>query len=199
MTGDLSGLARAPRGLGKGKGAWPATLASCLEGDATAWRQLHRQYHPVAVAFLRKLGTPEEELEDACQDVFVEMFRYLPRFRGEADPKTWLYRLCITQARRARSRRRVRRTLDVVLMRNPEAAPVASPSFCEQTARQRVDRALSQLSQSDRTVFVLFEMEGLPGAEVAQIVRCKEATLWRRLHYARERFRQALLQSEGAS
>lgn len=176
-----------------------ASLLRCVEGDPAAWRQLHRKYQPLAVAFLRKLGVQERDLDDACQDVFVEMFRYLPRFRGEADPKTWLYRLCITQARRARTRKRLRQALDLLLARSPEAAPVASPSFCELAARRRIDAALAQLSDGDRTVFVLFEMEGLPGEQVASIVGCKEATLWRRLHYARERFRRALLGSEEAA
>lgn len=195
VTGELATLAQEPRGVSDvdAASARQASLLRCVEGDAQSWRLLHRRYHPLAVAFLRKLGVPERELDDACQDVFLQMFRYLPGFRGEADPKTWLYRLCITQARRARTRVRLRKALDLLLARTPEVASVASPAFCEQAARRRIDRALAQLSAADRTVFVLFEMEGLPGEQVASIVGCKEATLWRRLHYARERFRQALL------
>src|SRR5688572_23722440 len=101
-------------------------LLRCVDGNRAAWRQLHRQYYPVAAAFLRKLGVQERDLDDACQEVFLQMFRYLPSFRGEADPKTWLYRLCITQARRARTRIRLRKALDLLLARSPEAAPLAS-------------------------------------------------------------------------
>jgi RNA polymerase sigma-70 factor, ECF subfamily len=196
VTGNRTALALEPQDGNEADfetAPLPAPLLRCVEGDPEAWRLLHRRYQPLAVAFLRKLGVQEADLDDACQDVFLELFRYLPRFRGEADPKTWLYRLCITQARRTRTRLRLRRALDVLLARNPEAANVASPAFCEQAARQRVDAALAQLSDGDRAVFVLFEMEGLAGEQVARIVGCKEATLWRRLHYARERFRQAVL------
>ena len=74
-----------------------ATLVHrCVSGEPDAWRALHTHYRPIAGAFLRKLGVEGEELEDACQEVFLQMFRYLPRFRGEAQIKTWLYRLCVT-------------------------------------------------------------------------------------------------------
>lgn len=200
VTGDIATLAHEPLAPEvELESARRASLRSCVEGDATSWRLLHRRYHPLAVAFLRKLGVPERDLDDACQDVFLQLFRYLPGFRGEADPKTWLYRLCITQARRTRTRARLRTALDLLLARSPEAAPLAQPAFSEHAARRRIDMALAQLSSGDRTVFVLFEMEGLPGEQVASIVGCKQATLWRRLHYARERFRQALLGAEEAT
>jgi RNA polymerase sigma-70 factor (ECF subfamily) len=173
-------------------------LLRCVEGDRAAWRQLHRQYYPVAAAFLRKLGVQERDLDDACQEVFLQMFRYLPRFRGEADPKTWLYRLCITQARRARLRHKVTSALEHVLAFLPLESLVSTPSLSEPAAQRRIDAALAALSARERSVFVLYEMEGMPGKEIASIVRCTEASLWRRLHYARQVFRQALAATEVA-
>jgi RNA polymerase sigma-70 factor, ECF subfamily len=195
VAAESSSLAQPPLGTQRRP---VEALLECIEGDATAWRELHRRYHPVGVAFLRKLGVQERDLDDACQDVFLELFRYLPRFRGEADPKTWLYRLCITQARRTRTRHRVRATVSRLLARAPEVWPEA-PDFCEHSARRRIDAALARLSENDRTVFVLFEMEGLPGEQVAEIVGCTVSSLWRRLHHARERFRAALLGAEEAA
>jgi RNA polymerase sigma-70 factor, ECF subfamily len=171
-------------------------LLRCVQGDRGAWRALHRQYYPVAAAFLRKLGVDERDLDDACQDVFLQMFRYLGSFRGEADTSTWLYRLCITQARRTRLRHRVTRTLQQVLAFVPRESLVSSASFCEPSAHRRIAAALDQLSEKERRVFVLYEMEGLPGKQVATIVGCTEATLWRRLHEARQVFRQALSATE---
>lgn len=172
-------------------------LLRCVEGDRGAWRQLHRQYYPVAAAFLRKLGVHERDLDDACQEVFLQVFRYLARFRGEADPKTWLYRLCITQARRARLRHKVTHALESVLMLSREAL-VSTPSFNEHAAQQRIEAALARLSEKERAAFVLYEMEGIAGKQIAAIIGCKEATLWRRLHYARQVFRAALEASEVA-
>ncbi len=170
-------------------------LLDCVQGDRTAWRHLHRRYYPVAAAFLRKLGVGERDLEDASQEVFLQMFRYLPRFRGQAELKTWLYRLCITQARRVRRRRRISDALEKLLSAAPEQAVVSEAGFCEQAARRRIEAALARLSTAERTALVLYEMEGLSGKEVAEILGCKEATLWRRLHYARKSFKRALEQT----
>jgi RNA polymerase sigma factor (sigma-70 family) len=176
----------------------PTLLLQCIEGDRAAWRRLHHQYYPVAAAFLRKLGLEERDLDDACQEVFIQMFRYLARFRGEADPKTWLYRLCVTQARRIRMRHGIQRTLSRLLLAAPEETLVSTPGFCEQRAQRRIAQALARLSEKERSAFVLYEMEGVPGKQVAEILGCKEATLWRRLHYARQIFRDALEASEAA-
>jgi RNA polymerase sigma-70 factor (ECF subfamily) len=167
-------------------------LRECVGGDEAAWRRLHRRSYPVAAAFLKKLGVRERDLEDAAQELFVEVFRYLPTFRGEAEFKTWLYRLCITQARRVRRRARISETLRTLLAMAPEEGLVSSPSLSEGAARSRIEGALSHLSDAERAVFVLYEMENVPGKQIAEIVGCPEATVWRRLHYARRGFKRAL-------
>ncbi|HEY4159455.1 MAG TPA: sigma-70 family RNA polymerase sigma factor, partial [Polyangiaceae bacterium] len=67
-----------------------------------------------------------------------------------------------------------------------------TPSLPEHVARARIEQALAQLSEGERTVFVLYEMEGVSGKEIAQIAEIPEASVWRRLHYARKRVRVAL-------
>ena len=81
-----------------------ALVPRVAAGEDTAWRAFHRHYYPIAAAFLRKLGVHEADMEDACQEVFLRTHRYLPSFRGEAQIKTWFYRLCATEATRVRRR-----------------------------------------------------------------------------------------------
>jgi RNA polymerase sigma-70 factor, ECF subfamily len=167
-------------------------VARCVEGDETAWRDLHRTYYPIAAAFLRKLGVGEGELADACQEVFVTLFRHLPTFRGESELKTWLYRLCATEAAKARRKTRLWGTMLRVLHREQEGEPTASLEWSQAQARKKVDEALDQMKADERLVFVLFEMEGLKGDQIANVVGCPVATVWRRLHYARRAFSEAL-------
>ena len=164
----------------------------CADGDAAAWRRLHRRYYPIAGAFLRKLGVRDRDIEDAAQEVFLQVHKYLPSFRRESELSTWLYRLCITQARVARRRARVTDALRRVLAIAPAHELVSSHSLAEDAARKRIESALSALPEGERAVFVLYEMEGLPGKQIAEIVKCPEATVWRRLHYARQAFRRAI-------
>lgn len=169
------------------------TLTSrCISGDPDAWRDFHRGYYPVAASFLRKLGVRDAEMEDACQEVFLQIFRYLPGFRGEAELTTWLYRLCATEAGRWRRRSRVMALLGGWLRGQAALQPAAGQEFDSGLARKRVEAALASLKPAERTVFVLFEMEGLSGEQIAGIVDCPVATVWRRLHYARQAFRESL-------
>mgnify|MGYP001551149608 CR=1 FL=1 len=173
-----------------------ALIGRCVAGDERAWRELYRAHYQAAGAFLRKLGVRERDLDDAMQDVFAELFRSLPRFRGEAQLRTWLYRLCATQARRARRFRAVSDVLGSLLGQTSEAA--TTQELPEDVARRRVSCALDRLSAAERLVFVLYELEGLSGEEIAPIAGCPTATVWRRLHYGRARFRAAI-EEEAAS
>lgn len=167
-----------------------ALVGRCVSGDDKAWRDLYRAHYPVAGAFLRKLGVKERELDDATQEVFVQLFRALPQFRGEAQLKTWLYRLCATQARRVRRWRTVTDTLGNWFGDNAPRSTLQE--FSEDSVLRQVGAALDQLSDTDRLVFVLYELEGLSGNDIAAIVGCPVTTVWRKLHYARQNFRAAV-------
>ncbi len=194
MTTEPRGRGRA-RGLVVGRSpAEQAVLVSrCLSGEADAWRAFHDRYQRVVAAYLRRLGVREGELEDACQEVFLQAFRYLPAFRGEAQLPTWLYRLCATEARKARQRRRQTAAAREALVRETERRPAgAGGEMSDRWAKQRLGAALEALTQGERLVFGLFEIRGLAGKEIAEIAGCPVATVWRRLHEARQTFRAAL-------
>jgi RNA polymerase sigma-70 factor (ECF subfamily) len=167
-----------------------ALVGRCVSGDEQAWRDLYRAHYPVAGAFLRKLGVKERELDDATQEVFVQLFRALPQFRGEAQLKTWLYRLCATQARRVRRWRAVSEALGSWFGDNAPRSTLQELS--DDSVLRQVSAALDRLSDTDRLVFVLYELEGMSGSEIAEIVGCPVTTVWRKLHYARQNFRAAV-------
>lgn len=159
-------------------------VARCRRGDGVAWRGLYDRYAPIVYRFLSAFGVPNEEREDACQEVFVAVYRSLARFRGEARLSTWIYRIAARHAGRIARRRKVRTLLSTLLVREPPTAPTPDPS--ERSERlQLLDEMVSKLSPKKRLVLVLFEIEGLPIEEVARIAGCPENTAWSRLHYAR--------------
>lgn len=166
-------------------------VARCVAGEDSAWRELHRTYYGVAWSFLARLGVPRGGLDDAVQEVFLEVFRNLASFRGEADFRTWLYCVCMTQARKARRKLRIKHILSQLFARTDVDDRVATQRLPDST-EQRIEAALAQLSEGERAVFVLYELEGIPGKDVAQMVGCSEASVWRRLHHARERFCAAI-------
>jgi RNA polymerase sigma-70 factor (ECF subfamily) len=160
----------------------------CAAGDLLAWQQLHRQYHSVVRAFLRRLGIRDRDVDDACQEVFVRLHRSLGSFRGESELKTWIYRVCVTEAGRLRRRLQAWEALRSVVAKDAEEPSVPGPEPSDFMLRQRVEAALGRMSAGDRAAFVLYELEGLSGKEVADVLGCPVATVWRRLHYARRTF-----------
>lgn len=145
--------------------------------------------------FLTALGVPPAEREDACQDVFLAIYKSLGRFRGESQLSTWIYRIAARGAGRSLERQRLRHLLASMLLREPEA-PLVDPS--EQADRLRLfQKMLDRLSPKKRLVFVLFEVENLPIEEIAEIVGCPANTAWSRLHHARREIAKMASRVEG--
>jgi RNA polymerase sigma-70 factor (ECF subfamily) len=186
---DAPGLAAAksPR-----TAAETVLLSRCIAGQRSAWSELYREYHPIAVAFLRHLGVGEEDLEDASQEVFARCHRALTSFRGEARFKTWFYRLCLTEASRFRRRNRIAHTIRQVIRESADDSVSAQMDATTHAIAQQVHSAISMMSSNNRKAFILYELEGLSGKRVAQLLGCPVATVWRRVHYARRAFRDAL-------
>jgi RNA polymerase sigma-70 factor (ECF subfamily) len=166
----------------------PDLLDRCIAGDRRAWSQLHREYRPVALTFLRRLGVGPRDLEDAGQEVFLQVFRYLATFERRADFRTWLYKLCISQA--ARVRRRAALLQPLVWLVGGEGA--SDPEWSQSRVAETVERALATLNDRQRAVFVLFELEGLSTDEVARTVGCPAATVRRQIQEARQKVERCL-------
>jgi len=163
-----------------------------VAGDHAAARDLHNEYAPIAIAFLRRLGTRPDEIEDACQEVFLRFFRHLAAFRGEALLKTWLFRLCATEARRVRRRRKLAAALAMSLEREPATRTVPPAIWSEGTIQLMVKRALDRMAPEQRDAFILFQVEGLTGKEVARIRRRSLPATFRRLYEAQRVVRETL-------
>jgi RNA polymerase sigma-70 factor (ECF subfamily) len=169
-----------------------SVIQRCVAGEDAAWRELHRELYPRAVSFLRQMGVYDPELDDVCQDVFVQVFRYLGRFQRRSELTTWLYKICVSQASRLRRRQKVARTLSAVFGAREASVAQASVEMPEGDLARRMLTAVAQLSPPHREVFVLYELQGLRGEQIAAIVACPLATVWSRLHYARLEFHRAV-------
>ncbi len=148
-----------------------------------------RWFHDVC-RWARALGGLHADVEDIAQEVFIVVRRKLDGFDG-AHPRAWLYR--ITQRtvsdyrRRAWFQRMVRPAADFL---NHLIDPAEGPRELVQLreAEQQVEDILRQMSRIRRTVFVLYEIEGYSGEEIAELEGVPVATVYTRLHHARREF-----------
>jgi RNA polymerase sigma-70 factor (ECF subfamily) len=158
-------------------------VARCCAGDRGAWRSLYERHSALVFRFLSALGVRDPEREDACQDVFLAVYRSLPSFRGEAQLSTWIYRITARTKGKMIQKRKLRSALTSTLTSEPLPAP---PDPTERAARSLLlDRMLDKLNPKKRLVLVLFELEGVPVEEIARIADCPTNTVWSRLHHAR--------------
>lgn len=164
-------------------------VARARDGDAAAWRRLYDRQFDYVFRIARRLGTPDEEAEDVAQEVFEVMLARLDQFRfGRLT--TWTFRITSNVVSEHHRRRRVRRAFEKLGVVAPaRSAPPTPERLAEsKSASVAVQRILERMSPKKREVFVLFELEGLSGAEVADQVGCPEGTVWTRLHHARKDF-----------
>jgi RNA polymerase sigma-70 factor, ECF subfamily len=180
-----------------GRGDPPGTaalVAGCCRGESQAQGALYRAYRSQILGHLYRLLGGPHDLEDALQDTFVEAFRSIGKFRGDAKLSTWLHGIAVHVALR-RLRRRSRQPRDAAMDEGARAADALQARTVE--ARRQVARVfaiLEHLPPKKRVVFVLHEIEGLPLTEIARMVGAPQITVRTRLHYARREFFQRVAQ-----
>lgn len=157
---------------------------------------IYRAHAQTVARWAARLAGPLLDPEDVVQEVFLIAQRLLPGFRGEAQVTTWLFRITRNVVRHRRRRARLWRLLrdagDDAARRAASQRPSPLEDLERLEAQATVYRVLDAMSDKYRTVFVLFEMEGLSGQEVAALMGQRLSTIWVWLHRARAQFLREL-------
>jgi RNA polymerase sigma-70 factor, ECF subfamily len=159
--------------------------------DALTFEEIYAQGFPHVVRWIRAFGGLDADLEDLAQETFVVVRRQLGKFDG-ANLAGWLYRITQRTVRDYRERAWFRRALgnrdDDRRARRNSIAPQADPSQVleHREAIRFLTQLLAKISDSHRTAFILFEIEGYTGEEIAQLEDVPLNTVWSRLHHARK-------------
>jgi RNA polymerase sigma-70 factor (ECF subfamily) len=172
----------------------------CLEraqrGEVAAFEQLARVHCDRLFAVALRLVGDRAEAEDVVQETLLRAWRGIGRFHGGSDIFTWLYRITVNEANRAREKgaRRPATTPfadeHLQLSGPPGDGPARRAEYRE--VRAALERALQQLPLAHRTAIVLRDIEGLSTREAANVVGVGEAAFKSRLHQARLKIRAAL-------
>lgn len=156
--------------------------------------QLFCTHAPFVWRVLRRYGVREQDLEDACQEVFLVVHRRQGDFEGRSSLRTWLYGIARKVA--SGSRRTLRSTpLAEALELESKVSALESDPEADLDRNRKLhwlNTALGQIDENQREVFVLYELESLTLAEVGEAVGCNETTALYRLEAARDKLRRAL-------
>lgn len=187
-------------------GAETRFLERLRAGDEAAFDRLVEERSGDIYALLYRLTEDAEEARDLTQETFLQAFRNIAGFRGEADLKTWLYRIAVNQARnrwRWWKRRRRDRTVSLDAPASEgQDAPLSSFIAADDEdperlamARERegiLIAALGTLRRMYREVIVLRDIEGLSYEEVAVALDLNIGTVKSRLSRGRLELRRRL-------
>lgn len=188
----------------------PSTDTALLErlkrGEAAAFERLVAERSGEVYALLYRLTADAEEARDLTQETFLRAFQSIGRFRGEANVKTWLYRIAVNQARnRWRWWRRKRRDATVSLdgsdrpeeqaladrLRNSAAVDPEQEALAHEREQQLYE-ALLDLKRSYREAVILRDVEGFTYEEIAETLQINVGTVKSRLSRGRLELRKRL-------
>ena len=166
----------------------------------TAFEAVMRQHNGRLFRVARAILKDDAEAEDALQDAYLEAYRHLGEFRGDAQLSTWLTRIVVNQS--LMRLRRQKRERVVVPFDGPEEreevdvadenAELPSSAAMRAEVRRVLERRIDELPVAFRTVFVMREVEDMTVDETAECLGIPPATVRTRLFRARSLLRTAL-------
>lgn len=190
--------ASSARGAAPAPGDEAGLVERAALGDAAAFRVLFQRHRgDVARLVYRMLSAPAD-LEDVVQEVFVQVYRSLKDFRGQAKLSTWIHRVTVNVVLMHRRSAKSRPVLTEEASSDIVADEVGTLPDEDTERRERIrafQRLLARLADKKRVVFVLHELEGLSPGEISDIVGAPVLTVRTRLFYARREL-EAMLPEE---
>jgi RNA polymerase sigma-70 factor (ECF subfamily) len=172
---------------------WPRepAVSAGQANTVGSFAALYDEWFGEVARWLRALGAPDADNEDLAQEVFLVVRRRLHDFDGR-NVAGWLYRIASRQVAAHRRRRWFRsvvgRRPTVELDELPDAAASPAVALEKKDEQRLLWRLVEQLGEKRRATFVLFEIEGYSGEEIAAVQGIPVATVWTRLHHARKEF-----------
>jgi RNA polymerase sigma-70 factor, ECF subfamily len=192
-------IAPDPTPRGRSTDEFDALLARAQAGDHKAFGALIADARPRALAVALKVLRNPDDAEDAVQEAFVKVWRYLDRFERRSSFSTWIHRIVMNASldflRRQGCRPEAHSESQEVADRNsPEPVDDETPehNLAQAQTGALVRAALSSLAPHHRQALTLREFEDRSYEEIAQASQCPIGTVMSRLHHARRKLADEL-------
>ncbi len=177
-------------------------IIEIAKGNQQAFRQLYEDFqtrvYNTSLSYLQNA----EEAEEACQDVFVEVYQSAGKFRSDAQVSTWIYRITINKCLdRIRYKQRQKRFAFITSILHKETGELLHdiPVFhhpgvaLEQKENAAtLFKAIKELPENQQTAFILKQAEGLPQKEIAEIMNMTEKAVESLMQRAKAGLRKSL-------
>ncbi|MDG2123298.1 MAG: sigma-70 family RNA polymerase sigma factor [Verrucomicrobiales bacterium] len=174
-------------------------------GDTVAFDELVRKHSPKLYGLVYHMTANHEDTNDLLQDVFAKAYRSLKRFQGKSSFYTWIYSIATNMSLnflKKRNRRKGQMSLDdldrqvendkelIEATMRSTSNPVREANLNE--LQKRLNDAMMELSDDHRAVVTMFDVQGMPHAEISKILGVSEGTVRSRLFYAHRQLQNYL-------
>lgn len=170
-------------------------VARCIAGEADAFKEIYDSHATRLYNLACRMIGSTTEAEDLLQDIFLQAFRKLSSYKGEAALGTWLYRLamnlCLDRVR-SKQGRMDRATVAFEDDRGEAVVPMPARRSDAVVDRLDLERAVEQLPASYKAAFLLHDVEGFEHHEIGEMLGIAEGTSKSLVHKARLRIRTLL-------
>src|SRR5271170_6330884 len=171
------------------------TLVSLTQsGDTRAFDVLWQKYSPRVYSLIYNMTSNHEDSNDLLLEVFAKAFRSINGFRGKSSFYTWIHSIAVNMTinflkKRGRRFQMSLDDVDLNIQNDKEfieltsgASPVREADLGE--LQQKLNEAMLKLSPEHRAVVTMFDIQGMPHAEISRILGVSEGTIRSRLFYA---------------
>lgn len=179
-------------------------ISQAQRGDMNAFEELVRRYDGKVLSMAVHFTGDPDDAKDVYQEVFLRVYRALPKFKGRSQFSTWVHRIVVNVCRTHYARTVRRRQVSIDEGVGPESdhsATLGDFLADRETAESRLLNsekgrhllgAMGKLSPKQKLVFTLKHYHGLKLREIASLMNCAEGTVKRHLFGATQRMRELL-------
>lgn len=178
-----------------------ATIQRILDGDKNLFEKLIRKNNQKLFRVIRSYISNDEEVRDVMQEAYINAYLALPKFRMESSFTTWLIRIGINEAyKKLRKDNRISsfetdEVNDRVLESAPSEINYTTPEkqIINEEIHVALTKAIDELPEKYRVVYVMREVEGHDGKETADMLEISESNVKVRLHRAKDMLKDYLM------
>lgn len=180
-------------------------VSRAKDGDTRAFDALILKYGDKLYGLVYNMTNHKEDTHDLLQDIFAKAYQSLRKFKGNSAFYTWIYQIAVNQTLNFLKKRKRRTALS---LSEPDSAVQQDPALIDGTheanperksrlmeLQKKLNEAMMKLSESHRMVVTMYDIQGMPHADIAKVLGISEGTVRSRLHYAHLQLQSALQQS----
>ena len=177
-------------------------VARTQGGDPTAFDELVVKYSPRLYGLIYHMTSNHEDTNDLLQDVFSKAYRSICNFRGNSSFYTWMHSIAVNMTINFLKKRNRRQHPS---LNDPDSNIENDPDFIAATSngdptrevsihelQKKLNAAMQRLSHDHRIVVTMFDIQGMPHADIAKILKVSEGTVRSRLFYAHRQLQNSL-------